>query len=340
MLAKNHTVSSYFVRQHYQNAKQLGMNTQQLLTDLGVSYELVHEPRARFSPQLLAHIIRSIWEFADDELMGLSTRKLRNGLFGLIAEKVMGCKNLDEVYIEVARFYSLVTDEVTIERVEHGNDVHIRFFFADISLQHKQMIGELLLLSWHRFPSWLAGRVIPLKHVTFEYAQPSCIEEYRLMFPCECGFNADFNALVFSKKDLEAPLKQKPHNLKSYLAEIPLPWFRKERFYESFTSRVSRVLEQGQTSHAQDIGSVASQLNLSSRTLRRKLTTEGYRFQQIKDELRRDLAIHLLSGRPLSIAEIGHRVGFDEPAAFTRAFKTWTGVSPSKYRSGIALSSK
>ncbi len=71
---------------------------------------------------------------------------------------------------------------------------------------------------------------------------------------------------------------------------------------------------------------------MTTRTLRRKLIAEGSRFQQLKDDMRRDKAISLFDHENLTIAQIGLAIGFTELATFSRAFKHWTGVSPSTYR--------
>ncbi|HVQ26648.1 MAG TPA: AraC family transcriptional regulator, partial [Planctomycetota bacterium] len=67
-------------------------------------------------------------------------------------------------------------------------------------------------------------------------------------------------------------------------------------------------------------------------TLRRRLEAEGSSYQGVKDELRRDVAIHQLCTTRLGIAEIGHLLGFQDPSAFHRAFKKWCGVQPGEYR--------
>ena len=64
----------------------------------------------------------------------------------------------------------------------------------------------------------------------------------------------------------------------------------------------------------------------------RRLTEEGSSYQQIKDNVRRELAVELLSQQEIAIADIAERTGFTEPAAFSRAFKKWSGVSPAQYR--------
>jgi AraC-like DNA-binding protein len=83
-----------------------------------------------------------------------------------------------------------------------------------------------------------------------------------------------------------------------------------------------------------DMESVAHQLNMTVRTLRRKLDDEGTGFQDIKDELRRDTALHLLNQSSLSIQSISQQLGFSETAAFTRSFKKWTGQTPRAFRTG------
>ncbi|MNZ95940.1 HTH-type transcriptional regulator VirS [compost metagenome] len=77
---------------------------------------------------------------------------------------------------------------------------------------------------------------------------------------------------------------------------------------------------------------IAEEMHMTSRTLRRKLSDEGTSFQELKDGVRCDAAIHYLSQPAIPISQISRQLGFSEPAAFTRAFKQWTGISPGLYR--------
>jgi len=77
---------------------------------------------------------------------------------------------------------------------------------------------------------------------------------------------------------------------------------------------------------------IAKDFHVAPTTLRRRLISEGTSFQGIKDELRRDAAIHHLCSSALSVADIGSLLGFQEPSAFHRAFKKWCGVQPGEYR--------
>src|SRR5262249_35742244 len=77
---------------------------------------------------------------------------------------------------------------------------------------------------------------------------------------------------------------------------------------------------------------VARQLGLSRATFARQLAAEGTSFQRVKDEVRRDHAIGLLTGTVLPLSEIAERLGFSAPSAFQRAFREWTGVPPGRMR--------
>ncbi len=73
---------------------------------------------------------------------------------------------------------------------------------------------------------------------------------------------------------------------------------------------------------------IAGNLSLSRQTLFRKLKAEGITFEKVLDELRHRLALHYLNGKKVSVNQTAYLVGFSEPAAFSRAFKRWTGSSP------------
>ena len=73
-------------------------------------------------------------------------------------------------------------------------------------------------------------------------------------------------------------------------------------------------------------------LNISEATIQRRLKSEGFSYQQLKNEIRRDTAIELLSRSDKTLQQISDDLYFQDPSAFHRAFKKWTGVSPGSYR--------
>ena len=81
-----------------------------------------------------------------------------------------------------------------------------------------------------------------------------------------------------------------------------------------------------------NIDRVARELGMSRQTLYRRLKAEGVTFEEILDAKRRSLAIRFLGIHRLSVKAAAYKLGFSDPAAFSRAFKRWTGVSPSLFR--------
>jgi AraC-like DNA-binding protein len=77
---------------------------------------------------------------------------------------------------------------------------------------------------------------------------------------------------------------------------------------------------------------VAAFLNLSVRSMQRKLKEEGSSFKELLNKTRQELAEQYIENSRLSINEITYLLGFSDPANFSRAFKRWHGVSPSQYR--------
>jgi AraC-like DNA-binding protein len=88
------------------------------------------------------------------------------------------------------------------------------------------------------------------------------------------------------------------------------------------------VLHKGEAS----MDAVADKMALSRQTLFRRLKAEGTTFEKVLDELRHRLALHYLGGKKVSVNETAYLVGFSDPAAFSRAFKRWTGTSPRAMR--------
>ncbi|WP_240626010.1 helix-turn-helix transcriptional regulator [Spirosoma pollinicola] len=79
---------------------------------------------------------------------------------------------------------------------------------------------------------------------------------------------------------------------------------------------------------------MAEALSLSPRILQRQLRQDGYSYQQLLDEVRRELAERHLREGILSIKDIALRLGFAEPSVFIRAFRRWTGQTPGMFRRG------
>jgi AraC-like DNA-binding protein len=80
----------------------------------------------------------------------------------------------------------------------------------------------------------------------------------------------------------------------------------------------------------------ASDLHMSRRSLQRRLAEADKTYQSLVDDTRRDLALRHIQDPAKSATDITFLLGYSQQSAFTRAFRRWTGKSPSQYRSGLS----
>ncbi|WP_428036373.1 AraC family transcriptional regulator ligand-binding domain-containing protein [Amphritea sp.] len=332
MSYSHHSVSIHFANAMLRGARLKGLNEQQLMQESGLNRELLSNQEVRITPMQLSRLVQSIQRHGDDDYLCLGSQASRYGVFALMAKLVIHSGSLREVYKHAVHFYNLVVPASHLSFREERDSAIFTLTLTDPDKDPEFALLDFLLLLWHRFPSWLIGQRIPLKYVTFCHAKPAHFEEYRLMFPCPALFEQAENSFAFDSSILTSPVVQTQQNLSSYLRRAPLDWFKRQSYYPVYTRKVMDYLEQAESMADTSMEEIAGQIHTTTRTLRRKLDEEGTSFQELKDSVRRDEAIHLLSQPNLPISRIARLLGFAESAAFTRAFKHWTGTSPSTYR--------
>jgi AraC-like DNA-binding protein len=101
---------------------------------------------------------------------------------------------------------------------------------------------------------------------------------------------------------------------------------------DSLIERLRAIIKQQLSGGDASLERVAQQLGMSGRTLQRKLRDHGSSHQELLDEMRRDLAMRHLREPEMAICEVAYLLGFSESSALHRAFKRWTGMTPSEFR--------
>jgi len=171
------------------------------------------------------------------------------------------------------------------------------------------------------------GGTVRAIHVT--HAPPPCRAEYDRILRLPLVFESDRNALLLSSEEW---MRQRSPSASPVVLDVLSS--RAEAMLEALEtvrstkgrveSLLLRVLHTGDVS----VDSIAAELAVSRQTLFRRLKAEGTTFERVLDDLRRKMALHYLREKKLSVGETAYLVGFSDRAAFTRAFKRWTGSSP------------
>jgi len=331
------TIGSHYVRAVLRAVEARGDDVVELLAEQGISVDVYHEEQGFVHVSQFIGLAKRVWELLDDEFWGLSGSHCKIGLFGLMVRYVNQFDSLGIVLKEVCHFYNTTRDDVAFRVETEGEQCgfYIELVRPDHDSDH--YLIEFLLVTIHRLACWITGKRILLDSASFSYSAPQHIEGYKALFPCERNFEQSKNAFFFNTRYLNLPLVRSNADLKEYLKNAPADLLVTPGTDDSYGTKIKSILldKQRQGEEFPEAVGIAEQLFVSPQTLRRKLQAENTSYQQIKNLIRRDLAIDKLINENVSVADIGQQLGFLEPASFTRAFKQWTGVSPSDYRLGV-----
>jgi AraC-like DNA-binding protein len=327
---RERTIASHFVRAALRGAERQGVDCSAILREVNIQPALLDEPRARVAPEQFARLMQLLWEKLADEYMGFGRTRSKPGTFAMMCYALIHCHTLEKALTRGTLFYSLFDEAPVITLSREGD--WARLTVDDSTLQDPDhFLVESLLVIWHRLASWLIGQRIRLQEATFRHAEPEHSAEYDLLFPNPRRFGAGSTSLLFQARYLAMPLLQDERTLKHFLEHSPADLLARPDGGDSLISQIRRLLGRDCASWP-DLEAVAQQLHMSPQTLRRHLREEGSSFQELKDHLRRDLAIYHLGRDNLAIQDIAEHLGFSEPSAFHRAFKKWTGLTPGAYR--------
>jgi AraC-like DNA-binding protein len=325
------TVPIDFVRQLLDRPNLSEHVRRACLAHAGIPFDLLDAQQARATTHQFSTLYRQVAARVGDESPGMFSRPLKPGTLKFLSLSVVQAPTLLIAMHRFTQFFGLVLDDLQFELLSDVSRVSVVLRpQTDVVRQHR-FTQEVMLKLVHGLASWLAGRKIPLSGVDLAFGAPPYATDYVYLYPGPAQFNQPQTAIHFDRSWLEGPVRQHAGTIRSFLSRAPADWM-----FVSFAERLvsHRVREHLDTRLAEVIRleDVAKALLMSPRTLARRLDEEGTSFQVIKDELRRDVAIQLLSQTNLPPAEVGARTGFEDPTTFYRAFKRWTGGSPGVYR--------
>lgn len=176
------------------------------------------------------------------------------------------------------------------------------------------------------------GQPDTLKEVHFTFPAPTYASEFERIFRAPVVFNSRRNGFLVDERMLDLPVGLLPGYASDLLTERAQAQMAELDSSKSARGRVEGVLAPMVRVGQPTMGAVANALKISRQRLYRQLRAEGTSFEQVLDGLRHRLALEYLGERNASVNETAYLLGFSDPAAFSRAFKRWTGTSPKSVR--------
>jgi AraC-like DNA-binding protein len=218
-------------------------------------------------------------------------------------------------------------------RFEHDPASGKRFVGHEILVDglpnRRQAIEQLLLLA-HLNAVQITGGQARVREVHFRYQRLASLATYRRHFGCEVRFDQRADGVIFHERDLLCPIVAPDVQL--YMSATTFIDTNFTRVEPPFHARVRGVILQFIETENCSKERVAAELNLHPRTLLRRLTTEGKCFENIKDEVRRDMALGYLQGTDLPLRRIAEKLGYAEHSVLTRSCSRWFAATPRELR--------
>ncbi len=328
------TISLHHVKASLTGYRRRGGHDRALLARAGINPAAINASKGRVHTDQVGRLFRLIQQELNDEYMGFTQNPCKYGAFATFCTLTTRCRNLGELLAHAVALYNLLTDDLAMSLDVSENAAELGFMLADPELDHQHFLAEFLLVIWHRFPSWYIGEAIRLNETHFMNSPPEHLNELEIMYPGEIRFNQRSCKLIFDALYLEKRLIRKPLELARFLDNYPQDIMTIPGADGSIEAKVERHLANHCTESLNfpNAQQIADEMGIGKVTLYRNLQQEGTSYQRIKDNIRRERSIELLSQDDMTIDAISEIIGFSEARSFTRAFRTWTGLSPRQYR--------
>jgi AraC-like DNA-binding protein len=284
----------------------------------------------------MARLVRAIWNGLRDEYMGFTAQPMPLGGFAFACELALAGPSVGAGLARAIRFYTLANSGIITTLSEQDGGVTVTTWFAEPERDPDQYFSEFWLMSWHRLACWLAGETVPMLAARFDTPRPAgYIEEFKYLFPCDPLFGAADRAIVMDAAALAGPVRRGQDELEEMLRTAPLAIMTIPASDTSLSRRVRVILRATMDC---DAAGVATMVDMDADRLRRALRREGTSLTGIREKVRRDRATRDLARTGLSVEAIAAALGYAEARSFTRAFRAWTGMSPSDYRNRCTTS--
>jgi AraC-like DNA-binding protein len=308
----------------------MGLDADALCREAGIAPDYLRDSGYRIDARALVKILSAAESQTADRLVGLHAgERVR---FGSLASYLVGSQNTVADALDAqSRFQMLVLGANAIA-VQHRDQATYVTLESGSPPAHVRHLTEYCITSSCRLMRWLTLQAARPSEIHFRHSPGGELAEYERSFGCRVQFNMPENGALLSRTALAEPLLSANEELAAQLERLA----REEigtHAAAAFRDAVACALRAGGMIRARRRREViARRLGVSPRTLQRRLETEGTSFGEVLDETRRRVALELIADPTLSIGDVSRGVGYADQFAFNKAFRRWTGRSPSAYR--------
>ncbi|KAF0804759.1 AraC family transcriptional regulator [Alcanivorax xiamenensis] len=332
MNPEEYAVSAEYLIPFMEVMKKRGFSEEQLLDGTGVRRGCWREAKSRVSATLLRRVARRAVMLTNEPWLGwelgAATPLSSHGFLGYAA---MSSETLGDAIELAVKFFRIRSTLIQLESFVEGDwavlQVNEMLSLGDLA----PLLTESLFSSFHFMGLQMLPEVELFGELRFSYPEPDYFQRLRPLIPVPVYFDCAYSQMRFPAERLQYRLRFADPRLarlaevqcEQELAHIKAP--------PPLLGQVRRIIL-ARSGRFPGVEEVASELHMSSRTLKRKLQQLGTSYQTLLDDLRKGLAVEYLSQSRRSVDDIAAALGYSDASNFARAFRRWTGKSPSDYR--------
>lgn len=272
--------------------------------------------------------------------------------FELMCHCMIGARTLGDALVLAVRYekmvYPMIGHRVCLD-VEGDTAIlgyHIRFTERGAALvpdnwdraDYQDTVAKASgLLIWHALCGWLVGESLAIEqaNISAPFLNSAYHESLSANFHSKVLFDAQDTNFSFSAEQLERRIVHTVDSLREFLENAIYQLILIERKPASTSAAIKSLITIDLAVGLPSFSDIAAQLHMSESSLRRRLQGESTSYQQLKDEVRCQVAIDKLLNEDSKVADLSDYLGFTEPSSFVRSFKNWTGETPRTYREKI-----
>lgn len=309
-----------------------GIEPSTIFRRAGLDPDKLHDPNARYRDKQMYRLWQLVLQQTGDPYVGFKVASFWHpSAAHALGYAWLASATLKDALERTVRYFRLVTDKERLRLEETAEEYRlvIENPVADYPTAAEDLDASFAALV--HLCRMCLGESFKPRRITMRRPEPPELTPFREQFRAPIQFSGNEDSVCFDKVDALTPLPTANAEVARANEKIVQDYLaRFDRSSVAMQVR-ARLTEQLSSGHAtQD--SVANALHMSLRSLQRRLKEEGTSYKDLVDETRRELAAHYMAESHLSINEITYLLGFSEPSNFSRAFRRWTGRSPSAYR--------
>lgn len=306
-----------------------------LLSSSNISSDEMHDLSTALNNKQVSDIWLNALQLSKDKLFGLHFgESLQLAALGIVGEIIKTSETVGDALTTAAKLTHLISETIQLKVIR--NDLYFSVLFIPINEDWQQdmvtvqMLDLLLVFVIHELDGLLLKKLSP---VWIGYAGVlDNTDEYARVLRCRPEQNVGRTELRFNNTFWHERIITSSYQHQRFLLEQVRPVLQMDSSKSSFAIRITDYLNGNSYLGMVTLEDIASNFNLSTRTLQRRLREENTSFQQLADEVRKTQALAYLKDGFYRGKEISYLLGYNELSAFTRTFKRWTGLTPAAYQ--------